>query len=124
MRAERKVAGRIRWTPWQRFTIVLAARVAPAWREATLLIQPATIVFAFVANTLDDWKERSLQPLRRVTQKCTQSAPQLLIRLLRHRCQLRIAGELHHLVGAERGHGRSALVFPDADVAGKKQPER
>src|SRR5205807_7548478 len=41
--AERKVAGRVRWTPWQRFTIVLAARVVPAWREATLLIQPALI---------------------------------------------------------------------------------
>src|SRR3989441_8071030 len=41
--ADRKVAGRVRWTPWQRLTIVLAARVAPAWREATLLIQPATI---------------------------------------------------------------------------------
>jgi len=28
-----------RWAPWQRFTIALAARVAPAWREATLLVQ-------------------------------------------------------------------------------------
>jgi hypothetical protein len=42
--AERKLVGRFRWTPWQRFTIVLAARMAPAWREATLLIQPATIL--------------------------------------------------------------------------------
>src|SRR5882762_5112363 len=42
--AKRNLAGRVRWTPWQRFTIVLAARVAPAWREATLLIQPATIL--------------------------------------------------------------------------------
>src|SRR5712664_4351189 len=42
--AKRKLAGRVRWTPWQRFTIVLASRVAPAWREATLLIQPATIL--------------------------------------------------------------------------------
>jgi hypothetical protein len=29
--AERKIAGRVRWTPWQRFTIVVAARVAPAF---------------------------------------------------------------------------------------------
>src|SRR5467141_2974358 len=42
--AERKLAGRVRWTPWQRFMIVLTARVAPAWRAATLLIQPATIL--------------------------------------------------------------------------------
>src|SRR6267143_788896 len=38
--AERKLAGRVRWTPWQRFMIVLTARVAPAWRDAILLIQP------------------------------------------------------------------------------------
>src|SRR5882762_4234990 len=38
--AQRKIAGRVRWAPWQRFTIALAARVAPAWREATLLVQP------------------------------------------------------------------------------------
>jgi len=38
--AERKVAGRVRWRPWQRFTIVLAARVAPAWREATCSSSP------------------------------------------------------------------------------------
>jgi len=25
--AKRKIAGRIMWTPWQRFTIVLAARI-------------------------------------------------------------------------------------------------
>jgi hypothetical protein len=32
--AVRKIAGRVRWTPSQRFMIVLAARLAPAWREA------------------------------------------------------------------------------------------
>jgi len=42
--AERKIRGRARWAPWQRFTMALAARVAPACREATLLIQPATIL--------------------------------------------------------------------------------
>ena len=57
--AERKVAGRIRWTPWQRFTIVLAARVAPAWREATLLIQPATILRWHRAGFRAFWRRRS-----------------------------------------------------------------
>src|SRR5256885_7722661 len=42
--AERKIAGRVRWTPWQRLTVVLGARFAPAWREATLLIKPATVL--------------------------------------------------------------------------------
>lgn len=42
--AERKIAGRVRWTLWQRLTIVYAARIVPAWREATLLIKPATVL--------------------------------------------------------------------------------
>src|SRR5260221_14571569 len=42
--AQRKIAGRVRWAPWQRFTMGLAARLAPAWRSATLLVQPATIL--------------------------------------------------------------------------------
>ena len=42
--AQRKIAGRVRWAPWQRFTMGLAARLAPAWRNATLLVQPATIL--------------------------------------------------------------------------------
>src|SRR5438132_10902168 len=57
--AKRKVAGCIRWTPWQRFTIVLAARVAPAWREATLLIQPATILRWHRAGFRAFWRRRS-----------------------------------------------------------------
>src|SRR5882724_5319337 len=57
--AKRKVAGRVRWTPWQRFTIVLAARVAPAWREATLLIQPATILRWHRAGFRAFWRRRS-----------------------------------------------------------------
>jgi len=28
--AQRKIAGRVRWAPWQRFTMGLAARMAPA----------------------------------------------------------------------------------------------
>ena len=42
--AQRKIAGRVRWAQWQRFTMGLAARMAPAWRDATLLVQPATIL--------------------------------------------------------------------------------
>src|SRR2546428_238093 len=57
--AERKLAGRVRWTPWQRLTIVLAARVTPAWREATLLIQPATILRWHRAGFRAFWRRRS-----------------------------------------------------------------
>jgi len=57
--AKRKIAGRVRWTPSQRFTIVLAARVAPAWREATLLIQPATILRWHRAGFRAFWRRRS-----------------------------------------------------------------
>jgi hypothetical protein len=42
--AERKLVGRVWWAPWQRFTMGLAARLAPAWRAATLLAQRATIL--------------------------------------------------------------------------------
>jgi hypothetical protein len=42
--AERRLAGRVRWAPWQRFTMALAARIAPTWRSVTLLVQPATVV--------------------------------------------------------------------------------
>ena len=28
--AQRKIAGRVRWAPWQRFTMGVAARLAPA----------------------------------------------------------------------------------------------
>src|SRR5882762_10379593 len=57
--AHRKVAGRVRWAPWQRFTIALAARVAPAWREATLLVQPATILRWHRAGFRALWRRRS-----------------------------------------------------------------
>jgi hypothetical protein len=42
--AQRMIAGRVRWAPWQRYTMGLAARLAPGWRDATLLVQPATIL--------------------------------------------------------------------------------
>src|ERR1700737_3714593 len=57
--AERKLAGRVRWTSWQRFTIVLAARVAPAGREAPLLIQPAPILRWHRAGFRAFWRRRS-----------------------------------------------------------------
>jgi hypothetical protein len=44
--AERKLVGRVRWARWQRFTMGLAARIAPAWRSATLLVQPRTFLSA------------------------------------------------------------------------------
>src|SRR5437016_3296047 len=59
--AERKLAGRVRWTPWQRFMIVLTARVAPAWRDAILLIQPATILRWHRAGFHAFWRHRSRQ---------------------------------------------------------------
>jgi hypothetical protein len=30
--AQRKIRGRVHWTPWERFIMGLAARLAPAWR--------------------------------------------------------------------------------------------
>jgi transposase InsO family protein len=57
--AERKIRGRVRWAPWQRFTMALAARVAPAWREATLLVQPATILRWHRAGFRAFWRRRS-----------------------------------------------------------------
>src|SRR3954468_7626478 len=57
--AERKLAGRVRWTPWQRFMIVLTARVAPAWRDAILLIQPAPILRWHRAGFRAFWRLRS-----------------------------------------------------------------
>ena len=62
--AERKLAGRVRWTPWQRFMIVLTARVAPAWRDAILLIQPATILRWHRAGFRAFWRRRSRRPGR------------------------------------------------------------
>src|SRR5437879_9531961 len=62
--AQRKIAGRVRWAPWQRFTMGLAARLVPAWRDATLLVQPATILRWHRAGFRVFWRRRS-QPLGR-----------------------------------------------------------
>jgi transposase InsO family protein len=69
--AERKLAGRVRWTPWQCFMIVLTARVAPAWREAILLIQPATILRWHRAGFRAFWRLRSRRPGRPPTPRAT-----------------------------------------------------
>jgi hypothetical protein len=57
--AERKLVGRVRWAPWQRFTMGLAARFAPAWRSATLLVQPATILRWHRTGFRMFWRRRS-----------------------------------------------------------------
>jgi putative transposase len=57
--AQRKIAERVRWAPWQRFTMGLAAGLAPAWRDATLLVQPATILRWHRAGVRVFWRRRS-----------------------------------------------------------------
>jgi hypothetical protein len=42
--AQRKIHGRVRWAPWRRVTMGVAAGVAPAWRTGLLFVQPATIL--------------------------------------------------------------------------------
>jgi hypothetical protein len=42
--AERKLVGRVRWLPWQRFAMAIGARLVPEWRTVTFLVQPATIL--------------------------------------------------------------------------------
>src|SRR5580704_17940907 len=57
--AQRKVRGLVRWTPWERFTMGLAASFAPAWRTAVLLVQPATILRWHRAWFRALWRRRS-----------------------------------------------------------------
>lgn len=57
--AERKLVGRVRWAPWQRFTMGLAAQLVPAWRSATLFVQPATILRWHRAGFRVFWRRRS-----------------------------------------------------------------
>lgn len=60
--AERKNEGRVRWTPWQRLLMTLAARFTPAWRTVTLLVQPATILRWHRAGLRAFWRNRSRSP--------------------------------------------------------------
>ena len=57
--AERRLVGRVRWAPWQRFTMGLAGRIVPAWRSATLLVQPATVLRWHRAGFRLFWRRRS-----------------------------------------------------------------
>jgi hypothetical protein len=57
--AQRKIHGRVRWEPWQRFTMGLAARLTPVWRTAVLLVQPATILRWHRAGFRAFWRRRS-----------------------------------------------------------------
>ena len=57
--AERKLVGRVQWAPWQRFVMGLAARFAPAWRSATLLVQPTTVLRWHRAGFRVFWQQRS-----------------------------------------------------------------
>ena len=57
--AQRKIVGRVRWAPWQRVTMALAARVEPTWRAALLLVQPATILRWHRAGFRAFWRRRS-----------------------------------------------------------------
>src|SRR5437016_9782677 len=77
--AERKLAGRVRWTPWQRFMIVLTARVAPAWRDAILLIQPATILRWHHAGFHAFWRHRSRRRAQQARNATMDDAPQIVI---------------------------------------------
>jgi putative transposase len=57
--ARRKITGRVRWSPWQRFAMAVATRVAPAWRSAVLFVQPATILRWHRAGFRALWRHRS-----------------------------------------------------------------
>jgi hypothetical protein len=57
--AERKIQGRVRWMPWQRFAMAIAARLTPAWRRVMFLVQPATILRWHRAGLRAFWRRRS-----------------------------------------------------------------
>src|SRR5262249_24352417 len=55
-----KIRGRrVRWTPWQRFMMVIAARFTPAWQAVSFLVQPATILRWHRAAFRAFWRRRS-----------------------------------------------------------------
>jgi hypothetical protein len=57
--AERKLVGRVRWTPWQRFVMSVAARITPTWRTVTFLVRPATVLRWHRAGLRAFWRWRS-----------------------------------------------------------------
>jgi hypothetical protein len=65
--AGRKVVGRPRWKPWERYAMALTTRFAPAWRTVTMLVQPATIVRWHHIGLRELWRRRSRRLGRRPT---------------------------------------------------------
>ncbi len=57
--AHRKLRGRVAWTPWQRLVMALAARWTPVWRQALLLVQPATVLRWHRDGLRALWRRRS-----------------------------------------------------------------
>ena len=57
--AERKVKGRVQWSPWERMVTAVAARLAPAWQGVTFLVQPATVLRWHRAGLRAFWRRRS-----------------------------------------------------------------
>src|SRR5688572_14836540 len=65
--AERKIVGRPRWKPWERCAMTLAARLTPAWRTVTVLVQPATVLRWHRLGLRAFWTRRSRRLGRRPT---------------------------------------------------------
>lgn len=65
--AERKIVGRPRWRPWERYTMALAASLTPAWRTVTVLVQPATVLGWHRQGLCAFWRQRSRRLGRRPT---------------------------------------------------------
>jgi putative transposase len=65
--AERKVVGRPRWKPWERYAMALTTHFAPAWRTVTMLVQPATVLRWHRIGLRGLWRRRSRRLGRRPT---------------------------------------------------------
>jgi hypothetical protein len=65
--AGRKSTRRPRWKPWERCVMALAARVTPAWRTVTLLVQPATVLRWHRIGLRALWRRRARRLGRRPT---------------------------------------------------------
>jgi hypothetical protein len=121
--AERKTKGRVQWTPWERLVMSVAARLTPAWRTVTFLVQPATILRWHGAGFRAFWRRRSRRAGRPPTPRAA------LIREMAAKNPLwgaeRIRGELlklgirvskrtvqRHMTGARRpGDGQRWATF-------------
>jgi putative transposase len=57
--AQRKLTGPVRSTPCQRFMLGWTTRFAPAWREAIVLVQPATLLRWHRAGVRLFWRRQS-----------------------------------------------------------------